>query len=1635
MKVRKFLSTLIALSMIMSMFTCMQSYAKGVTETILSLDFESNTVTPSFTYGGQSYTTVNTSSTASHLMRGTNQLGEADGCLRIYGNWLSSGKITGFRIPGIPSLKDIGGGKIVISWDEALNGLDGVETPHYIYMVKKNTSTGAYENHTMNLYCNNTNMYIFGKLNDNNTFKTIGARPADGEWHSYDLVLYHGTTHVELYRDGTKIFDETAASKTVGSGYVITGLCGDSNPLLEFQTKYKSKAAVGMLCDNIKVERFEGENPKATEDFSSASLNTAPSGAYYNRPKTDDVYSADFDVESGVYGKSASDQSLKIVKNTAYSNTGSQDLFYQRSNPGLNFEEGGTVRFSFSVAFDKVERIMGKYISVRPIDGTYQFDKLVSLSYGKLSCLKNSTPVNVNWEAGKWYKFDIYVTPGSDDNDEYSTATVYMNGKKMFEDIQMENKSFTRIDTVRIGETERVNKCNDVMYIDDFEIESISAGEEPVYPNISISSSDEDICIVDDDTIFVDGTKTAADVASAITVTGGTKSVISGSQAVAEGTENATDCYLLVSAANGGKYLYPIVDRVDRYVEDFSSREYTGAEMKDWTSVSVPTGKTAGTKGGAFGLSGKASSDQSYKNINGYVGHEYKYEDAPLAVDKNEKVTIEFSLLMNDMTASENMAFVFKYKDTEGETKGSALINLLYLSKGKVQAFTTNATGQNICSYSKDQWNKFAIEIDPTAFTANIYHNGELAMENQSFMASSFDATDCEMINIYRFKYEHSGNSTADEYSAIDDFKVYLGAYKASEDALTVTSEDYTVQNGWIAITEETDIDTFNDTVEFNNCARMVIFDDKTMQSTELADDYEAVCHNQLLAVETTGGAIHYYRIVDQSEKTAILSQTAFAGADANSLTEVNTNGKLELNTYRGKATYEKYNNDPEYAYVILRSNIIDTPDDIEDIRLIKRPLVFGLNDIESDTIEIEDTDDQLKAMVWSTDLYPLSEVWVNSFVKTTPTSDAYSAPTAPTVDEIKGAITAEVHPRLMVTDFNALANLIKTNPTYKKWYYYNKGASNENKHSVEYFAQLHAGYSMPTSISESATFRERVIELAFYYKISSILLNKDNSYYKNLVWNYLEEAKDWADWGHNDEFLKTADMIMAYAIAYDWLYDDWTDAERATIRNTLKTKGLKYAESIILGNPSNYSSWLNREDNWNAWCNSAVILGALAIVGDGEAASAHQYTYLARKALENLPTGYQAFGSDGDWNEGTGYWETAMSFLAIALSSCETALGSDFGHKYAEGLSETGFYGLYMSGKDKAFGLNDAGDNKNKLYFDFYFGKLFNDKYLNGLRYYQLQELDADATLYDLIWYDKSNVSTKFRTEMPFDKYFSGIETVAMRAGGFLDNTTAYAALHAGYNNVNHGHLDGGTFAYETNGVRWAIDLGADGYNLFNYFQTDENAYQGKSRWDYYRCRAEGHNTWVINPGSGAEQRVEGEGQILKNSFTKGGTSYSIADLTDFYSSNANSVKRGIMLNKTNGSLLVRDEISLKSSSTLYWFMHTKANITISGDGKSAILAQDGRRLWVGIIEGNGTFTQMSATPLTTSTDNPDNWPENSDNNKQQDTNTGVNKLSIKYTGKSGTLNQTVYMVELEDGQSAPATIPQSTSLNNWEE
>ena len=73
-------------------------------------------------------------------------------------------------------------------------------------------------------------------------------------------------------------------------------------------------------------------------------------------------------------------------------------------------------------------------------------------------------------------------------------------------------------------------------------------------------------------------------------------------------------------------------------------------------------------------------------------------------------------------------------------------------------------------------------------------------------------------------------------------------------------------------------------------------------------------------------------------------------------------------------------------------------------------------------------------------------------------------------------------------------------------------------------------------------------------------------------------------------------------------------------------------------------------------------------------------------------------------------------------------------------------------------------------------------------------------------------------------------------------DGEATFMGFKAGEMGASHGNLDAGSFVLDALGTRWAVDLGGDDYALPGYF--------GSQRWTYYRLRAEGHNTLVINPG-----------------------------------------------------------------------------------------------------------------------------------------------------------------------------------------
>jgi hypothetical protein len=279
-----------------------------------------------------------------------------------------------------------------------------------------------------------------------------------------------------------------------------------------------------------------------------------------------------------------------------------------------------------------------------------------------------------------------------------------------------------------------------------------------------------------------------------------------------------------------------------------------------------------------------------------------------------------------------------------------------------------------------------------------------------------------------------------------------------------------------------------------------------------------------------------------------------------------------------------------------------------------------------------------------------------------------------------------------------------------------------------------------------------------------------------------------------------------------------------------------------------------------------------------------------------------------------------------------------------------------------------------------------------------------------DLLWYDPARADPK-GAGLPLDKYFRGAEVAVLR-GEWENPQALFVGFKAGANKVNHSHLDLGSFVFDAAGARWAVDLGGDNYNLPGYFADQ--------RWTYYRLRAEGHNTLVINPGDSPDQDPAAKARITRfESRTE--RAFAIADLSPAYAKNARQVWRGIAL-LDRAKVLVQDEIQADQPVELWWFMHTPASVTIEADGHAATLQQPGAQLRAEILSpADAKFQIMEVQPLPTSP-----HPE------RQATNERVRKLAIHLSGISQT-RLAVLLAPKAPNDQRPGQAVKLSALSEW--
>ena len=588
-----------------------------------------------------------------------------------------------------------------------------------------------------------------------------------------------------------------------------------------------------------------------------------------------------------------------------------------------------------------------------------------------------------------------------------------------------------------------------------------------------------------------------------------------------------------------------------------------------------------------------------------------------------------------------------------------------------------------------------------------------------------------------------------------------------------------------------------------------------------------------------------------------------------------------------------------------------------------------------------------------------------------------------------------KTHPRLIATasDFDRVARYKETDPYVKEAF--------EKLYAIgnKIISEPVSKFVIPDGLRLLATSRKVlgwVSTWSFLYRVT-----KEKKFAER-AWQELYAASQFPNWNPK-HFLDVGEMTYAFALGYDWLYDYLDDDQKRIIKSAIIEKGLSRAllayEKLAVNNES---WWTDVPHNWNQVCNGGIGVGALAIADEEPALAAR----ILQHVIKRLPIAMKHFAPDGAWNEGPGYWSYATMYNVAILASLKTALGTDFGLSDMEGFSKTGLFPVYNNSPvDKSFNYADGGDERIAAAQLYWFAARFDQPAVANYLY-QYKPYDAFA----LLWYDPALV--KASKPLAPDFYFREAEVVTMRSK-WNDSLATFIACKAGDNKANHSHLDPGSFIIDALGERWIFDLGADNYNIPGYFDTGKKG----QRWTYYRTRAEGHNTLVIDPGAAPDQDPRAATKVIDFK-TSPASAFTIMDLTPAYAAHASSVKRGIALTENRQSVVIEDEITNTNPTAIYWFAHTKAAITLSSNKKSALLSQHGKKYMATIVAPAGAiFEVMPATPLGTS-------PQPKENNP----NKGVQKLSIHLAATSKANIVVVFHTE-----KGPVKTAYTKSLATW--
>ncbi|MES3021502.1 MAG: heparinase II/III family protein [Pseudomonadota bacterium] len=464
--------------------------------------------------------------------------------------------------------------------------------------------------------------------------------------------------------------------------------------------------------------------------------------------------------------------------------------------------------------------------------------------------------------------------------------------------------------------------------------------------------------------------------------------------------------------------------------------------------------------------------------------------------------------------------------------------------------------------------------------------------------------------------------------------------------------------------------------------------------------------------------------------------------------------------------------------------------------------------------------------------------------------------------------------------------------------------------------------------------YEHRVLALGILYRLGGEQRYLDAT--RALV---LDLARREANRAH---YLDAATYTLVLAIGLDWLYEHWSEAERAHLAGRIKQQTLE-ASVEQLG----HHSFLWADFNWNQIGNNGLVFGALAIAEREPALARH----IVNRSLALMPRIGVAYAPDGLYVEGPGYWNYGTLNHVYQIEALRTSLGDSFGLEQLPGFLASAAVLDHLTGPSgNFFNFSDNRPQRNVSAPVFWFARESGRADIDDAEWERLERaLGGDlTTLRDLslalLW---RGSGAGRDVAAPLNWQTRGHQPVAVMRSRHADKMATWVALKGGTPNGSHGHMDAGSFVLEAGGVRWAEDPGYEDYlrarrrsglthaQLFDYGQHS-------ARWRHFRLGPEGHNVLRFD---GALPRVDGHAELLPlRTHARGGASARIA-LSSTYAGQAEQVGRTVSL-LADGAVRIEDRWRAPANAAVAtsWQWLTTAHARREGDG--VVLRKDGRTL-----------------------------------------------------------------------------------------